>query len=114
MKMVVSGLIGSYSQEIEAIKARVKEMEEEAEKLKEMQGEVEKQLMGKPGWREQMCIVSGQNLTSVYVLSLVTAGASFPSLEEKMESDGRSVYVGNVSFFGWYFERWPHGGLRLF
>ena len=37
-------------QEIEAIKARVKEMEEEAEKLKEMQGEVEKQLMGsKPG-----------------------------------------------------------------
>lgn len=39
-------------QEIEAIKARVKEMEEEAEKLKEMQGEVEKQLMGsKPGAR---------------------------------------------------------------
>lgn len=38
------------AQEIEAIKARVKEMEEEAEKLKEMQGEVEKQLMGsKPG-----------------------------------------------------------------
>ena len=33
------------SQEIEAIKARVKEMEEEAEKLKEMQGEVEKQMM---------------------------------------------------------------------
>ena len=32
-------------QEIEAIKARVKEMEEEAEKLKEMQGEVEKQMM---------------------------------------------------------------------
>ncbi len=32
-------------QEIEAIKARVKEMEEEAEKLKEMQGEVDKQLM---------------------------------------------------------------------
>lgn len=31
--------------EIEAIKARVKEMEEEAEKLKEMQGEVEKQMM---------------------------------------------------------------------
>ena len=29
-------------QEIEAIKARVKEMEEEAEKLKEMQSDVEK------------------------------------------------------------------------
>ena len=31
-------------QELEAIKARVKEMEEEAEKLKEMQSEVEKQM----------------------------------------------------------------------
>lgn len=30
-------------QEIEAIKARVKEMEEEAEKLKELQREVEKE-----------------------------------------------------------------------
>lgn len=40
----------STAQEIEAIKARVKEMEEEAEKLKEMQGEVEKQMMStKPG-----------------------------------------------------------------
>jgi len=35
----------THTQEIEAIKARVKEMEEEAEKLKEMQGEVEKQMM---------------------------------------------------------------------
>ena len=35
----------SLLQEIEAIKARVKEMEEEAEKLKEMQGEVDKQMM---------------------------------------------------------------------
>lgn len=35
------------SQEIEAIKARVKEMEEEAEKLKELQGEVEKQMSTK-------------------------------------------------------------------
>ena len=31
-------------QELEAIKARVREMEEEAEKLKEMQSEVEKQM----------------------------------------------------------------------
>ena len=33
-----------HFQELEAIKARVKEMEEEAEKLKEMQSEVEKQM----------------------------------------------------------------------
>lgn len=32
------------SQELEAIKARVREMEEEAEKLKELQNEVEKQM----------------------------------------------------------------------
>lgn len=31
-------------QELEAIKARVREMEEEAEKLKELQNEVEKQM----------------------------------------------------------------------
>ena len=50
------------SQEIEAIKARVKEMEEEAEKLKEMQGEVEKQMMTaksgqSPELHKYMCIV---------------------------------------------------------
>jgi len=31
-------------QELEAIKARVKEMEEEAEKIRQMQNEVEKQM----------------------------------------------------------------------
>lgn len=34
----------SALQELEAIKARVREMEEEAEKLKELQNEVEKQM----------------------------------------------------------------------
>lgn len=34
----------SLLQELEAIKARVREMEEEAEKLKELQNEVEKQM----------------------------------------------------------------------
>jgi polyadenylate-binding protein 2 len=62
--------------EIEEIKARVKEMEEEAEKLKEMQGEVEKELLG----------------------SKPAQANSFPTMEEKMESDGRSVYVGNVDY----------------
>ncbi|XP_064393243.1 polyadenylate-binding protein 2-like isoform X2 [Halichondria panicea] len=59
--------------EIEAIKARVKEMEEEAEKLKEMQGEVDKQLMS-------------------------TKTASFPTPEEKAEADARSVHIGNVDY----------------
>lgn len=61
--------------ELEAIKARVKEMEEEAEKLKQLQSEVNKQMtLGSP--------------TS-------TAPAS---VEEKMEIDNRSIYVGNVDY----------------
>jgi len=60
--------------ELEAIKARVREMEEEAEKLKQMQDEVEKQISINP--------VTGAGL----------------SLEEKMEVDERSVYVGNVDY----------------
>merc|ERR1712066_516746 len=51
--------------------------EEEAEKLKEMQSEVEKQM----------------NLSS----SSVTSAGSV-SLEEKLEADSRSIYVGNVDY----------------
>ncbi|KAK3726846.1 hypothetical protein QZH41_016726, partial [Actinostola sp. cb2023] len=65
--------------ELEAIKARVKEMEEEAEKLKEMQKQVEQSIMSPPA-----------------------AGLQSPSapktLEEKVEVDARSVYVGNVDY----------------
>lgn len=41
---ILKGKSAVIFQELEAIKARVKEMEEEAEKLKEMQSEVEKQM----------------------------------------------------------------------
>jgi len=60
--------------ELEAIKARVKEMEEEAEKLKEMQKEVEESL------------------------SMSPTTSAFPTQEEKADADGRSVYVGNVDY----------------
>ncbi|XP_060518636.1 polyadenylate-binding protein 2 isoform X1 [Cylas formicarius] len=64
--------------ELEAIKARVREMEEEAEKLKQLQNEVDKQMnMGSP-----------PGLTSPLNMSL----------EEKMEVDNRSIYVGNVDY----------------
>jgi len=63
--------------ELEAIKARVKEMEEEAEKLKEMQSEVEKQM----------------NLSS----SSITSPSA--SMEEKIDADVRSVYIGNVDYY---------------
>jgi len=63
--------------ELEAIKARVKEMEEEAEKLKELQAETEKTM--------------GMQSTS-------PTAAAFPTPEEKEEADRRSVYVGNVDY----------------
>uniref|UniRef100_A0A0K8TMS5 Putative splicing factor rnps1 n=1 Tax=Tabanus bromius TaxID=304241 RepID=A0A0K8TMS5_TABBR len=63
--------------ELEAIKARVKEMEEEAEKIKQMQSEVDKQM----------------------TLGTTAGIAPIPmSLEEKEEVDNRSVYVGNVDY----------------
>lgn len=62
--------------ELEAIKARVKEMEEEAEKLKQMQSEVNKQM----------------------TLSAPAASTIPLSLEEKKEIDERSIYVGNVDY----------------
>lgn len=63
--------------ELEAIKARVKEMEEEAEKLKQMQSEVNK----------QMTLGSPPGITPLPL-----------SLEEKKEIDDRSIYVGNVDY----------------
>ncbi|XP_024939027.1 polyadenylate-binding protein 2-B isoform X2 [Cephus cinctus] len=64
--------------ELEAIKARVREMEEEAEKLKQLQSEVDKQMnMGSPPG-----ITSPLNM----------------SIEDKMEVDSRSIYVGNVDY----------------
>ncbi|XP_023954416.1 polyadenylate-binding protein 2-B [Bicyclus anynana] len=64
--------------DLAAIKARVREMEEEAEKLKQMHTEVDKQMsMGSP-----------PGLTSPLNMSI----------EEKIEVDNRSVYVGNVDY----------------
>lgn len=63
--------------ELEAIKARVKEMEEEAEKIKAMQSEVEKQM------------------------NLNASGIGSPpamSVEEKLDADARSVWIGNVDY----------------
>merc|ERR1711922_78534 len=62
--------------ELEAIKARVRAMEDEAEKLKQMQADVEKQLS---------------------VPTSPTAATNL-TFEEKMEVDARSVYVGNVDY----------------
>ena len=66
--------------ELEAIKARVKAMEEESEKLKELQKEVDMQLSMPSGDGAQLNIL-GPSL-----------------LELKMDVDRRSVYIGNVDY----------------
>lgn len=74
--------------ELAAIKARVRQMEEEAEKLKEMQTEVNKQLGSSTPGRQSL---NG---------SINGSMSSLPSLsaDEKAEVDARSVYVGNVDY----------------
>lgn len=68
---------GLEDPELEAIKARVREMEEEAEKLKQLQSEVEKRMsLGSPP--------ASSNLNM--------------SIEEKVEADARSIYVGSVDY----------------
>ena len=57
-------------------------MEEEAEKLKQMQTDVDKQMMTGPVGSSPQGSQSSLNM----------------SFEEKMEVDGRSVYVGNVDY----------------
>ncbi|XP_005098989.1 polyadenylate-binding protein 2-B [Aplysia californica] len=70
---------GVEDPELEAIKARVREMEEEAEKLKEMQTEVDKQM----------------NMSSP---TAAPTASPFPTPEEKLEADQKSIYVGNVDY----------------
>ncbi|KAI6077697.1 Embryonic polyadenylate-binding protein 2 isoform X1 [Aix galericulata] len=64
-------------QELEAIKARVREMEKEDERLKALQLEAESRL-----------IMSSE------------AGLFPKTTEEKIEVDQRSIYVGNVDYGG--------------
>ncbi|KAM9289343.1 embryonic polyadenylate-binding protein 2 [Morus bassanus] len=64
--------------ELEAIKARVREMEKEDERLKELQLEAE----------------------SCLIMSSEVAGLFPRTTEEKMEVDQRSIYVGNVDYGG--------------
>jgi polyadenylate-binding protein 2 len=68
--------------ELEAIKRRVKEMEEEAEKIRQMQNEVEKQMTRTP---------AGQTPAA-------NAVSASPSLEDKVDADGRSIWIGNVDY----------------
>ncbi len=85
-------LEGGDDPELEAIKARMREMEEEAEKLKQMQSEVDKQ-MTSPGAGAGGGLGSPPGSAHGSASSLLNL-----SYEEKMEVDARSVYVGNVDY----------------
>ncbi|KAF7270821.1 hypothetical protein GWI33_016228 [Rhynchophorus ferrugineus] len=70
--------IGGDDPELDAMKARAREMEEEVKKSNELQREVNKKIkMGCPiGLKRRLYV----------------------SLEEKIEVDNRSIYVGNVDY----------------
>ena len=68
---------GVEDPELEAIKARVREMEEEAEKLKEMQSDLDLSMN-----------LSSSSITSPQPMSM----------EDKIDVDTRSIWVGNVDY----------------
>jgi len=84
-------------------------MEEEAEKLKQLQSEVDKQMnMGSPPGISKFTNVifcMKHIRIKIYILILnkiifmyfILASPLNMSLEDKMEVDNRSIYVGNVS-----------------
>ncbi|NXF53344.1 PABP2 protein, partial [Oceanites oceanicus] len=78
--------------ELEAIKARVREMEKEDERLKELQLEAESHLI--------MSSEAGMGCPWHNKTTLVSAGLFPKTTEEKLEVDQRSIYVGNVDYGG--------------
>uniref|UniRef100_A0AAF5Q002 RRM domain-containing protein n=2 Tax=Wuchereria bancrofti TaxID=6293 RepID=A0AAF5Q002_WUCBA len=67
----------SEDPDMEALTNRMKEIEEEAQLIRQMQSDVEK----------QMNMSTGSNTSQ-----------SVASIEDKIEADSRSVYVGNVDY----------------
>ncbi|NXU10847.1 PABP2 protein, partial [Pardalotus punctatus] len=77
--------------ELEAIKAKLREIEEEDERLKELQLEAEDHLFMNA--EAGICpSVNDKSLLSTVLFPLTT--------REKMEADQRSIYVGNVDYGG--------------
>ncbi|KAF1528687.1 Polyadenylate-binding protein 2, partial [Eudyptes sclateri] len=78
--------------ELEAIKARVREMEKEDERLKELQLEAESRLI--------VSSEAGTGCTWHDKTALISAGLFPKTTQEKIEVDQRSIYVGNVDYGG--------------
>ncbi|NXB90510.1 PABP2 protein, partial [Vidua chalybeata] len=79
--------------ELEAIKAKLREIEKEDERLKELQLEAENHLfMSSEAGMDRCPSVHDKSLLSTALFPLTT--------KEKMEADQRSIYVGNVDYGG--------------
>ncbi|NWU75206.1 PABP2 protein, partial [Onychorhynchus coronatus] len=77
--------------ELEAIKAKLQEIEKEDEKLKELQLEAESHLF----------MSSEAGMGCPWVLLILLSTGLFPkTAKEKVEADQRSIYVGNVDYGG--------------
>ncbi|NWQ62443.1 PABP2 protein, partial [Neopipo cinnamomea] len=77
--------------ELEAIKAKLQEIEKEDEKLKELQLEAESYLF----------MSSEAGMGCPWVLLILLSTGLFPkTAKEKVEADQRSIYVGNVDYGG--------------
>lgn len=76
------------AEELETIRARVQEMEEEAQKLKMLQTEVDHRMT-----------VGTTSTSNVTTASSTPAGTNtVSSVDAKMEADNRSIFVGNVDY----------------
>ncbi|NXA35059.1 PABP2 protein, partial [Eudromia elegans] len=84
--------LGVQDPELEAIKARVREMEKEDERLKELQLEAERRFL--------VSSEAGMGCHCCFRATLVSAGLFPKTTEEKIEIDQRSIYVGNVDYGG--------------
>ncbi|NXH24516.1 PABP2 protein, partial [Myiagra hebetior] len=82
---------GVQDPELEAIKAKLLEIEKEDERLKKLQLEAENHLFMSPE-ADRYPSVHDQSLLSTALFPLTT--------REKVEADQRSVYVGNVDYGG--------------
>ncbi|NXN03872.1 PABP2 protein, partial [Sylvia borin] len=82
---------GVQDPELEAIKAKLREIEKEDERLKELQLEAENHLF-MSSEADRCLSVHDKSLLSTALFPLTT--------KEKMEVDQRSIYVGNVDYGG--------------
>jgi len=70
-------------------------MEAEAEKLKVLQSEVEKQMnMGDQGKKKTRNFWA--HFIPFFLFTVAGSSTQFPTLEEKVDADNRSIYVGQV------------------